>query len=115
METRALTLTGLPVVSRSTAPMTGKGFTLVELLIVITIIVVLMASMMPALDQAVYQAQLTVCGARLDAIAGAALTYAIDHKRAFPVRNYNMTNRDPKHLAGVDTWGASGTVGAYSD
>lgn len=92
-----------------------RAFTLIELLVVITIIVVLLALLAPALDQALYQAELAVCGARLDAVATGAITYAIDQRRTYPVRNFNMTNRDAKHLAGIDTWGTGGTPGGYSD
>ena len=63
-----------------------RGFTIVELLVVITIIVVLLALLAPALDQAVYQAELAVCGARLDAVASGAQTYAMNFKRAYPLR-----------------------------
>ena len=92
-----------------------NAFTLIELLVVVTIIVVLLALLTPALDKAIYQAELAVCAARLDTVASGALTYAMDQTRRYPVRNYNMTNRDPKHLAGIDTWGGSGTPGSYSD
>ena len=41
-----------------------SAFTLVELMVVITIIVLLLALMMPALDKAVYQAELASCMTR---------------------------------------------------
>jgi len=65
---------------------TNSAFTLIELLVVITILVMLLALLMPALDQAVYQAELAVCGARLDAVATGAQTYALNFKRAYPHR-----------------------------
>jgi prepilin-type N-terminal cleavage/methylation domain-containing protein len=37
------------------------AFTLIELLVVVTIIVVLPALLAPALDQSIYQVELTVC------------------------------------------------------
>jgi len=62
------------------------AFTLVELLVVIAIIVVLLALLAPALDRAVYQAELAVCGAQLHAIAASVQTYAVDSRRAYPNR-----------------------------
>jgi prepilin-type N-terminal cleavage/methylation domain-containing protein len=82
------------------------GFTLVELLVVITIIVVLLALLVPALDRAIYQAELAVCGAQLKGIAGGATTYALDHKRSYPYRdavhNPEIANYQPAQL----TWRA---------
>jgi prepilin-type N-terminal cleavage/methylation domain-containing protein len=52
------------------------GFTIVELLVVITIIVVLLALLMPGLDRAIYQAELAVCGSRLKSLGAAVSTYA---------------------------------------
>ena len=62
------------------------GFTIVELLVVMTVIVVLLALLAPALDKAVYQAELAVCGSRLDSIALGTTGYATENKRAYPYR-----------------------------
>ena len=62
------------------------GFTLVELLVVVTIIVVLIALLVPALDQAVYQAELAVCGSNLHNVGVGVNTYAMDFKRRYPYR-----------------------------
>jgi len=64
----------------------SAAFTLIELLVVITIIVVLLALLVPAMDKAIYQSELAVCGAKLDAGAGSMMIYAMDHRRAYPVR-----------------------------
>jgi len=62
------------------------AFTLVELLVVITIIVLLLALLAPAMDQAIYQAELAVCGAQKRAVGTGAIGYAMDYKRHFPDR-----------------------------
>ena len=62
------------------------GFTLIELLVVVTIIVVLLALLTPALDKAVYQAELTQCAARIKGVCIAATVYAADNKRRYPKR-----------------------------
>jgi prepilin-type N-terminal cleavage/methylation domain-containing protein len=62
------------------------GFTLIELLVVVTIIAVLLALLTPALDKAVYQAELTVCGTRLKGIGVGVSTYALHNKRVYPHR-----------------------------
>ena len=63
-----------------------SGFTIVELLVVVTIIAVLLALLMPALDQAIYQAELAVCGANQDGVATGAMQYAMEYKRSYPAR-----------------------------
>ena len=72
-----------------------NAFTLIELLVVITVIVILLALLAPALDQAIYQAELAVCGSKLRAVATSALSYAVESKRHFPHRpgafNANFT------------------------
>ena len=64
----------------------ATAFTLVELLVVVTIVVVLLAMLAPALDRAVYQAELAVCGARLHGIGAAVTLYAMDQRRQYPYR-----------------------------
>src|SRR5688572_26873229 len=64
----------------------SRAFTLIELLVVITIIVVLLSLLTPALDKAIYQAELAVCGANIKGAYGAITTYAMDNKRRYPHR-----------------------------
>ena len=59
-------------------------FTLVELLVVIAVIVILLALLAPALDSAIYQAELAVCGSSQPGIGAEVTTYAASHKRAYP-------------------------------
>lgn len=63
-----------------------NGFTLIELLVVVTIIVVLLALLVPAMDKAIYQAELASCGAHLKAVGTGVQTYAIDFGRRYPHR-----------------------------
>ena len=64
----------------------ADGFTLVELLVVITIIVILLALLMPAMNQAIYQAELAQCAAKQDALASATVQYTTNHRRFYPYR-----------------------------
>jgi prepilin-type N-terminal cleavage/methylation domain-containing protein len=61
----------------------ARGFTLVELLVVVTIIVILIALLAPALDRAMYTAQVAVCSAQLHTMTIGAAQYAMDHKRHY--------------------------------
>jgi prepilin-type N-terminal cleavage/methylation domain-containing protein len=80
-----------------------RAFTLIELLVVVTIIVALLALLAPAMDRAIYQAELAVCASRLCAVAGNILLYTMDFKRSYPTRDYRPTNRSPDLLQGPDT------------
>lgn len=62
------------------------AFTVIELLVVISLIVVLIAMLSPALEKAVYQAKLAVDGANLKGIGAGALVYAVHYKRSYPDR-----------------------------
>jgi prepilin-type N-terminal cleavage/methylation domain-containing protein len=64
----------------------ARGFTLIELLVVVTIIVVLLALLTPALDKAIYAAEFAVCGAQVRNIGSGALGYTMDHRRSYPYR-----------------------------
>jgi hypothetical protein len=65
----------------------APAFSLVELLVVVTIMVLLLALLTPALDQAVYQAEMAVCAARLKGLGAVAQVYAMDHGRMYPDRS----------------------------
>ena len=60
-----------------------KAFTLIELLVVVTILVVLLALLTPALDKAVEQAERAVCGANQRSIAAGAVMYAMENRKQF--------------------------------
>jgi prepilin-type N-terminal cleavage/methylation domain-containing protein len=61
----------------------APGFTLVELLVVVAIIVVLLAMMAPALERAIEQAELAVCAAHLRGAGSGAFVYAGDNRRHY--------------------------------
>ena len=63
----------------------NRAFTLIELLVVITIVVVLLALLAPALDKAVYQAELAVCAANQRGIGTGATMYAMEYRRRYPI------------------------------
>jgi len=65
---------------------TRHAFTIVELLVVIAVIVVLVAMLAPAMEQAIYRAELTTCASRQHAIVGSAVSYAMSHGRRYPHR-----------------------------
>jgi len=60
------------------------AFTIVELLVVVATLVVLLALLIPAMDRAVYVAELARCGANLHAATGAGIMYTMNYKRAYP-------------------------------
>lgn len=75
-----------------------RAFTIVELLVVITIIVVLLALLAPALDKAVHEAAMAKCGAQLKGVGAGVLIYAADHRRAYLDRRQAQNSQSPKEL-----------------
>ena len=63
---------------------TRRGFTLVELLVVIGIIAVLVSLLLPAMQNARETAKRTVCAANLHHLADAIIGYASANEGAFP-------------------------------
>jgi prepilin-type N-terminal cleavage/methylation domain-containing protein len=64
--------------------MKKKGFTLVELLVVIAVIALLMGLLMPALARVRQIAHRMICGSNLSSIGKGCLLYAQDHDEEFP-------------------------------
>jgi len=72
-----------------------SAFTLVELLVVMTIVVVLLALLFPAIQRGRESANRSKCASNLKQLAAAGLMYVADHDgRAF--QNWNGLNPDPQ-------------------
>jgi prepilin-type processing-associated H-X9-DG protein/prepilin-type N-terminal cleavage/methylation domain-containing protein len=71
-----------------------SGFTLVELLVVIAVIFLLLATLMPALQTARENAKTVVCGSNIKQIL-IALTVYENQNRTFPYCRYNTTPSVP--------------------
>jgi prepilin-type N-terminal cleavage/methylation domain-containing protein len=84
-----------------------RGFTLVELLVVVTIIVLLLALLAPALDRAIYQAELALCSANMDAVVTSLIQYAVNQGRHYP---YRTVARSSPGAVGQTYLGENGLV-----
>mgnify|MGYP006302626101 CR=1 FL=1 len=66
------------------------GFTLIELLVVVSIIAVLIAMLLPALQEARDAAQLVVCSANQRQVGTAMQLYATENRRQLPSSKYGL-------------------------
>jgi prepilin-type N-terminal cleavage/methylation domain-containing protein len=64
------------------------GFTLIELLVVVAIIAVLVAMLLPALNQARMKAKLTLCANNLREIGVGIMAYSQENSDRYPAGNY---------------------------
>ena len=61
-----------------------RAFTLIEMLVVISIIVMLIAMLLPAVKKAKFNARVTVCKSQMRQINNALITYSMENQGAFP-------------------------------
>jgi prepilin-type N-terminal cleavage/methylation domain-containing protein len=61
-----------------------RGFTLVELMVVVAIVALLLGVLVPALSRARESAELVTCGASLRSVGQAVYSYANDHRNTIP-------------------------------
>lgn len=61
-----------------------QGFTLVEMLVLVAILTVLLALLLPSMEQAKYQARLATCASNLRQMAVGSTLYATDHQNLYP-------------------------------
>lgn len=69
---------------RAVAVRTAAGITLVEMLVVISVVVLLLALLLPSMKQAQYSVRLASCAGNLRQIAMATVTYGFDNNKWYP-------------------------------
>jgi prepilin-type N-terminal cleavage/methylation domain-containing protein len=86
----------------------GRGFTLIELLVVVSIILLLIAILLPSLKTAREHARRAVCLANLKGIALSSMTYATSDQHENPIPIHPLTFDAPIDYGTYDWGGKSG-------
>jgi prepilin-type N-terminal cleavage/methylation domain-containing protein len=94
-----------PSPNRKEAAMHKKGFTLVELMVVVAIIIILAAILVPRYLDVTDQAKASKCMANQRTVEGAAAVYMADHEGTPATA---MTDLTPDYIPDVPTCPSSG-------
>lgn len=89
----------------------NKGFTIVEMMVVITIILILMGLLMPALGRARRRARQIDCLNKLRQLGVALNEYALDNAGTYPAA---LTGLQPNYWPAANTPTTCPTGGAYN-
>lgn len=98
----------------------ARGFTLIELMIVIAIIAILAAILVPNMVRARSRGQLVACTTNLKNIGTAMELYTVDYKGRYPTSMAILTPNYLKTIpecpvAGSDTYSSAYTFGVLPD
>lgn len=85
-----------------------RGFTLIEVLVVVAIIALLIALLLPSLQKARWTAKLVACQANMHDLGGAMTMYTNVYHEYYPWVYEDLVHEDPKFPAASDFWLAYG-------
>ena len=88
-----------------------KGFTLIELMIVIAIIAILAAILVPNFLKARAQGMITACEANVKNIGTACEMYATDNSSRYPTAKADLSTQN--YLRAIPTCPSSGAADSY--
>lgn len=71
----------------------SRAFSLIEMLVVITVVVILLSILLPTIGGARYAARQTLCGANLRGLVAASLAYSNDYKGDVPYGGFDSYGR----------------------
>jgi prepilin-type N-terminal cleavage/methylation domain-containing protein/prepilin-type processing-associated H-X9-DG protein len=93
----------------------ARAFSLIELLVVISIIALLIAILLPSLKRARQQARQTVCLASLDAVATASFIYAAEDATESAIPIHHLEATDDGFFIGAYEYGGKAGIGEPFD
>lgn len=88
----------------------GRGFTLIEIMIVLAIIAILTVILLPNFVRARSQSRLTACTSNLKNLATACESYGVDNQTRYPTL---LTQLTPTHIQSIPSCPSLGAGTSY--